>query len=230
MRAQQTKTFVLRIDTLNTFDSSYTYFLKINFITHEDSFTGLEYYKNYLNKYRYISKYHYINFSVCNYKSHPSYISEGFTASDTSTLTLYISEFGYIEIKNLMKLNSNLIKIDRLDLISDDLGDTTYVYINWYKWSGDSLIFLKNKSHYKKVIHKSRLKSKSIKKTLSLTINGEKKIVPLSITTSNTWFSDNCGNKPRNPYRKDGQKKKNAKRLNIHTVKKSCHYKGVLIL
>lgn len=160
----------------------------------------------------------------------PNFISKKFQIHDTSTIYIQLSKKGDIlEIKGLKKISKDTIRINKLPTIQNNLSDTTYTIKYWFLEKNDSLILLPNKTE--KIINVSKKQSKEKNNSeINLIINQKKYSSSLVTEKRDGEITNGSGTKPINPYKKDGTRKKNVMRLNIHSETINWIYKGIIKL
>jgi hypothetical protein len=159
----------------------------------------------------------------------PNFISEKFLINDSTTIYIPLSSKGdFLEIRRLEKIKDTL-RIDKIAMIKNNLPDTTYTVKNFYKEINDSLVFWGGRTEKSFPISKMN-KSKKIKHELIIVINGKKYYSTFVITKGQNIITSGSGTIPKNPYKKNGRRKKNVIKFNFISETVHWIYKATIFL
>ncbi|HPQ09683.1 MAG TPA: hypothetical protein PK995_10715 [Bacteroidia bacterium] len=170
-----------------------------------------------------------VGIKTFNLKSFPNFISEKFLINDTTIIYIPLNNNGdFIEIKGIKNIKDTL-RVNKISMIESNLPDTTYSVKYWYQEINDSLVLLPNRTEKNFSISKTNT-TKKTKPEIILIINGKKYYSTLVIIKGQNIFKRANGTVPKNPYKKNGQRKKNVMKFNIIYETRHWVYKATIIL
>jgi len=162
-------------------------------------------------------------------KKFPNFISEKFLINDSTTIYIPLSSKGdFLEINRLEKIKDTL-RIYKITMIKNNLPDTTYTVKYLYKEINDSLVFLAKRTDISYSISKND-KLRKIKQDDIFVINGKKYYSTFVITKGQNLITLGSGTIPKNPYKKNGQRKKNVIKFNFISETIRWIYKATIFL